>query len=180
MSEIPVRFGIPLLVERTRTIHPVGNGESYVRYHSIVWVEVEATHYQTHEYVAWCFRDGFGEYGPLRTFDVPFTGMGTRYPRCPDGEVTDPGSSSEEGMSSDGVPVEYEMDEFEPVDMDVDDGEPEPIEEDPVLEAKPEDMVSEEEAAEVESESDSSGSEEEMPDSSSSSESSDSDPDWAP
>ncbi|KAI6705868.1 hypothetical protein NL676_008830 [Syzygium grande] len=57
--------------------------------------------------------------------------MGTRYPQCPDGEVTDPGSSSEEGMSSDGVPVKYEMDEFEPVDMDVDDEELELIEEDP-------------------------------------------------
>ncbi|KAI6699602.1 hypothetical protein NL676_013926 [Syzygium grande] len=64
--------------------------------------------------------------------------------------------------------------------MELDDKEPKPIEEDPVPEAKLEDMVSEEEAAEAEHETDSSGFEEEMPDRSLSSKSSGSDPDWAP
>ena len=122
MSTIPMHFGIPHHVERTRTIHPVGNGEVYIRYYTQVWVDVGESHYQVYEYVAWCFRDDLGEYGPLRTFDVPFTGLGTRYPRCLDGEVTDPGSSAEESASFDGVPVEYEMDEFEPMDIEPDDG----------------------------------------------------------
>ena len=136
------------------------------------------SHYQIHEYVAWCFRDDLGEYGPLQTFDVPFIKLGTRYPRCPDGEVTDPGSSAEESASSDGVPVEYKVDEFEPMDIEPDDGDvvPEPMEQD---DEEPE-PVGEDPVLEAESETDSLGSEEEMPDSSSSSESSYSNPDRAP
>ncbi|KAI6681747.1 hypothetical protein NL676_035628 [Syzygium grande] len=70
---------------------------------------------------------------------------------------------SKESASSDSVPIEYEMDEIDPVDMELDNEELEPIKEDPVPEAESEDMVLEEEAAEAEPEMDSSGSEEEMP-----------------
>ncbi|KAI6698397.1 hypothetical protein NL676_018516 [Syzygium grande] len=113
--------------------------------------------------------------------------LGARDPQCPDGVVTDPSTSAEESASSDGIPVEYEVDEpesmdLEPVDLDavsepmeLGDEEPEPIEENPVSEVEPKDMDSEEEAAEAESKLDSSDSEEKMSDSSSSSESSDSD-----
>ncbi|XP_056159965.1 uncharacterized protein LOC115665687 [Syzygium oleosum] len=73
-------------------------------------------------------------------------------------------------MSSDGVPVEYEVDEVEPMDMGPDDDELEhPMEEDP----EPEAMDAEDEPEEAESELDSLDSDKELPDSSSSSESSD-------
>ena len=55
MPEVPVRFGILLKLERSISVHPVGNGELYLRRYSLVWVEVGLAHYETHEYVAWTF-----------------------------------------------------------------------------------------------------------------------------
>ena len=89
-NEAPLRFGIPTHLEHTSTVHPIGNEEVYIRYYTLVWVDVGLDHYETHEYLAWCFRDRFGnEYGPIRSADVPFVGEGQLDRQCPDGDVVD-------------------------------------------------------------------------------------------
>ena len=87
---IPIRFGIPLEYEHTMVEFPVANNEVYMRHYAMITVDVGTTHPEVHEYVAWCFRDRWGEeYGPLRTMDIPFTMEGQLDPQCPSGEVVD-------------------------------------------------------------------------------------------
>ena len=63
----------------------------YIRYRSVVYVDVGEHFYQAQEYVAWCLRDEFGNIGmPLRTFDVPIDLDGIMAPHMADGEVIDP------------------------------------------------------------------------------------------
>ena len=67
MPEVPAYFGIPYQFEHSISVHPIGNEEMYLRHYSLIWVDVGSTHYEIHEYIAWCFRDYFGEeFGPLR------------------------------------------------------------------------------------------------------------------
>ncbi|XP_056169587.1 probable LRR receptor-like serine/threonine-protein kinase At3g47570 [Syzygium oleosum] len=108
MSEVPVRFGIPLQIERAVTEYPVGNGDKYIRYYTLVWIDVGETHYQTHEYIAWCFRNYSGEYGPLRTFDVPFNGLDEVDPQCADEDLVNPEATPEGSSSSGAGPVVWE------------------------------------------------------------------------
>ncbi|KAI6674182.1 hypothetical protein NL676_002088 [Syzygium grande] len=42
---------------------------------------------------------------------------------CPNGDIVDPATSDKEGVSFDGIPVEYGVDEVEPMDMEPDDDE---------------------------------------------------------
>ena len=68
----------------------------YIRYRSVVYVDVGEPLYQAQEYVAWCLRDEFGNIGmPLRTFDVPVDLDGIMVPRMADGEVINPVSMDE-------------------------------------------------------------------------------------
>ena len=124
MVKAPIRFGIPHFIEKMMSVHPLGNGNMYIRYYTLVWVDVGELVSQTHEYVTWCYRTNNGEKtGPFWTFDVSFNGQGEIDPQCPDGQVVDHGTSGEESVSSDGVPVEYESDKAEPIDMKLDDDE---------------------------------------------------------
>ena len=182
MPEVPVRFGIPLELERSISVHPVGNGELYLRHYSLVWVEVGLGHYETHEYVAWTFWDRFGEeHGPIRSMDIPFNGEGELDRQGPDGDVID--IDMEASDSFDVAPEISEEDEelggvnFEPA---IEDPVPEPMEEEAV---DPMDVEIDfpPPVPEAESESgDAMSSEEDPVISESSSESSGSDPDWIP
>lgn len=67
----------------------------YLKYYTLVWADVEKTHFETYEYVAWFWRDNTGEYGPLRSFKVPYNGKGVLDLQCHDGDVVDPGTSAE-------------------------------------------------------------------------------------
>ena len=81
----------------------------YIRFYTLVWVDVGLDHYETHKYLAWCFRDRFGiEYGPIRSADVPFVGESQLDPQCPDGDIVD--VVMEDSPNSD---VEYEIVEEE-------------------------------------------------------------------
>ena len=153
MAEASIRFGIPPFIEKTMSVHSVGNRNMYIRYYTLLWVDVEELVSETHEDVAWCYRITNGkEIGPFRTFDIPFNGQGQLDPQCPDGQVPDPGMSDNESMSSDGVPVEYEVDEAEPMDLKQDEDEFEQfMEEDPEIEDPEIDGESEEAEAELDS-----------------------------
>ena len=91
--------------------------------------------------------------------------------------MVDPGTLGEESLSSDSVPMEYEVDEVEPMNMEPDGDElDQPMEED----FEPDEMGAEDEFEDAESKLDSLDSDEELPNSSSSSKSSGSDPDRVP
>ena len=177
-----MHFGIPLELERSISVHPVGNGELYLRHYSLVWVEVGSTHYETHEYIAWNFWDHFGEeHGPLRSMDVPFNGEGELDPQCPDGDIVD--TDMEVSYSFDVVPEVGEEDkelggvDFEPV---IEDSVPKPMEKEIVDPMDMEvDFQPQDPEMEIESGEDMS-SEEDPETSGSSSESLGSDPDWIP
>ena len=110
MPEVLVCFGIPLELKRSISVHFVGNGELYLRHYSLVWVEVDLTHYKTHEYVAWTFWDRFGEeHGPLRSMDVPFNGEGELDSHGPDSDIVD--TDMEVSYSFDVAPEVSEEDE---------------------------------------------------------------------
>ena len=91
----------------------------YIRYRSVVYVDVGEHFYQAQEYVAWCLRDEFGNIGmPLRTFDVPVDLDGVMVPNMADGEVINPipMDESEEmeiepepGIQQEDPPLEEEM-----------------------------------------------------------------------
>ena len=40
MADAPIRFGIPHFIKKTMSVHPVGNGNVYIRYYTLVWVDV--------------------------------------------------------------------------------------------------------------------------------------------
>ncbi|XP_056159960.1 uncharacterized protein LOC130135278 [Syzygium oleosum] len=108
-KDASLRFGIPTHIERLRTVHPVGNDEVYIWHYTLVWVDVSLAHYETHEYLAWCFQDRFGdEFGPIRSADVPFVGEGQLDPQCPNGDIIDVDMESNQDSE-----VEYEIVEDE-------------------------------------------------------------------
>ena len=81
------------------------------------------THYETHKYVAWCFRDHFGDgVGSLRLVDIPFNEEGELDFQYPDDDIVD--MDMEEIFSFDGEPEvgdehkELRGLDFEPVVVD--------------------------------------------------------------
>ena len=171
MAVVRERFGIPDRIDRSVTEYPGWNGEAYIRYYTIVWVDEGGPQLKAHPYLGWCYRDETGSYGPLRTFDTPFDGYGQWDPRPADGELVDPGTTSEEETAPQPVIFEMDTEEDEPMEWESDlELEPMDLELEPVVD-------SEEEPVETESEPDSMDSELESDDAS---ESSGSDPDWLP
>ena len=83
---------------------PRRNGDVYIRHRSIIPVDVGQMFHESHEYIAWCFRVHNGEYGPLRTFDVPLNEIGDVDPQSADGEIVDLVASTEGSVSFDDEP----------------------------------------------------------------------------
>ena len=108
MAGVLQRFEIPDRIDRSVTEYPGRNGEAYIRHYTIVWVDEGGPQLKAHPYLGWCYRDETGSYGPLRTFDTPFDGFGQWDPRPADGELVDPGTTSEEETAP--QPVIFEMD----------------------------------------------------------------------
>ena len=105
----------------------------YIRYRSMVFVDVGEHFYQAQEYVAWCLRDEFGNIGqPLRTFDVPIDQNGVMVPQMADGEVIDPTPmdksvemevETELGIQQENPPLEEEGNAPELMEQDEDEDE---------------------------------------------------------
>ena len=159
-KDAPLRFGIPTHIEHSRMVHPVGNDEVYIRHYTLVWIDVSLAHYETHEYLAWCFRDRFGiEYGPIRFADVSFVEEGQLDRQYADDDIID--VDMEDNQDSE---VEYEIvdDEEEHKELGGIAFEPEvvdPIPEQAGVEApEPMDLAKAEDQEPSESFSDSSGS----------------------
>ena len=118
MAGVLLRFGIPDHIERSVIEYPGWNGEAYIRYYTIVWVDEGRPQLRAHPYLGWCFRDETGQYGPLRSFDIPFDALGQWDPPTVNGEVLNPEASSEASSSSGRRPIIWEMDKSDSMDED--------------------------------------------------------------
>ena len=49
MPKVLVRFRILHQIEHSILVHPIRNGEMYLRHYTLVWVDVGSTQYETHE-----------------------------------------------------------------------------------------------------------------------------------
>ena len=67
------------------------------------WIDAGTTHYETQKYIAWCFRDRFGEeFGLLRSVNLLFNREGQLDPKCSVGSIED--ADKEESFSFDVEP----------------------------------------------------------------------------
>ncbi|XP_030456595.1 uncharacterized protein LOC115677555 [Syzygium oleosum] len=126
MNNPPTRFGIPMHSENLAIEYPIGNNQAWIKRTIIVYVDVGLPELQPNKYMAWCFKDELDEFGPVRSFDAPFDGVGDWDPSAvppPDGELT----STETRPVS--VPTPAPIPPPEPMG-------PEPVEVEPDLEPK--------------------------------------------
>ncbi|XP_056176143.1 uncharacterized protein LOC130140539 [Syzygium oleosum] len=127
MNTLPQRFGIPVHSEHSVVEHPVGENQACIKRTTVVWVDVGEPQLQSNKFTEWCFRAGFNEFEPVRSFDVPHDGVGDWDPSAvppPDGELT----SAETGPVKSG-PAPAPAPVPAPAPMD-----PEPMEVEPDLE----------------------------------------------
>ncbi|KAI6688829.1 hypothetical protein NL676_025657 [Syzygium grande] len=110
------------------------------RFYTIVWVDEGRPQLKSHPYLSWCFRDQIDFYGPLRTLDVPFDGLGRWNLHAVDGKVVSPDSVSEADSNPQPVIIEFDLDSEleEPMEWESD-PEPEPME----FESEPEEDLEE-------------------------------------
>ena len=77
-------------IQQYTSTYPLENGEAFVRYQSVLFVDMGEYFYQTQEYVAQCHRDADENEGqPLRTFDILIDEVGLMEPVIAYGEMID-------------------------------------------------------------------------------------------